>query len=62
MASVNDTVTVRCHGCNKSLQIPRWRVRSEENSGRRFMTFCTRACNQKFVATEGQKAKERIRD
>lgn len=61
MAGVGDTVAVRCHGCSKSIQVPRWRVRVEETAGRRFIGFCSKRCNVKFVAREGEKAKERAR-
>lgn len=57
-----DVVTVPCHrnGCSRSVSVPAGKVRARLNSGRDYLSFCSRSCNLKHVAIEGARQQEQL--
>jgi hypothetical protein len=49
---------VKCHGCSRDLVVPASHVRVAVRECRPYVTFCTRACNLKYVAMEGARQQE----
>ncbi len=62
MVDVNEVIEIPCEGCGKNVRTPAWRVNVDRNSGRRFVTFCSRRCNVRHVAFEGMRQQESARN
>lgn len=54
----NQTTVIRCHGCSRQMTVSTAHIKAAQRRGHQFITFCTKACNLKFVAIEGTKQQE----
>lgn len=54
-----DTVLVPCRGCQRDVILPAGRVRATMRAGRRYVTFCSRRCEQRTIAREGAQQQEK---
>lgn len=53
-----EQVQVPCRGCGRYIIVPGGPVRAAIRHGRRYVTFCSRRCQQIFVAKEGAAQQE----
>lgn len=54
-----DVIAIRCRGCRKTIRVPSAAVRIATKAGRPVILFCSRECNLKCVAKEGESWKRK---
>lgn len=53
-----ETVPIPCLGCDKKLNMPKGLVHMAEREGDKYVAFCSRACNLKFIQRKGQEGQD----
>lgn len=53
-----DVTTVPCHGCRRMVKVPAGPLAAAKRYARKYVRFCSRRCELKFIAREGVKKQE----
>lgn len=57
-----DVTTVPCHGCRRTIKVPTGPLVAAKRYARKYVRFCSRKCELKFIAREGTKKQEEVPD